>query len=38
VRLPGELELTRYRHQLDVGVTVDGDVLDRLTELAGANR
>jgi LDH2 family malate/lactate/ureidoglycolate dehydrogenase len=38
VRLPGELELARYRHQLGAGVTVDVDVLARLGELAGANR
>lgn len=38
VRLPGELELERYRRQLRDGVTVDESVLARLGELAGASR
>jgi LDH2 family malate/lactate/ureidoglycolate dehydrogenase len=38
VRLPGDLELARYRAQVRDGVTLDGDVLSRLEELAGARR
>jgi LDH2 family malate/lactate/ureidoglycolate dehydrogenase len=38
VRLPGELELARYRRQLRDGVTVDRDIVARLEELAGAAR
>jgi LDH2 family malate/lactate/ureidoglycolate dehydrogenase len=38
VRLPGDLELARYRAQVRDGVSLDGDSLSQLEELAGARR
>jgi LDH2 family malate/lactate/ureidoglycolate dehydrogenase len=38
VRLPGELELARYRAQVRDGMTLDGDIMSQLEELAGARR